>query len=118
MQPLHAAHQFTDTLSQQIAHPAQREAVRQVRGALDSTTDLLTGLFDMSRLEAGGLVPQPREFPLAEVLEPLAPGFRGLAAERGLQFDGRTPPASVRRQPLLLRRGAQHLPAPHATSTT
>src|SRR3546814_4614517 len=67
MQPLHAAHLFTDTLSQQIAHPAQREAVRQVRGALDSTTDLLTGLFDMSRLEAGGLVPQPREFPLAEV---------------------------------------------------
>src|SRR3546814_11804626 len=79
MQPLHAAHLFTDTLSQQIAHPAQREAVRQVRGALDSTTDLLTGLFDMSRLEARGLVPQLREFPLAEVLEPLASEFRALA---------------------------------------
>ena len=52
----------------------------------------------MSRLEAGGLVPQPRAFPLAEVLEPLASEFRALAAERGLAFryvahvaPGRTP---------------------------
>src|SRR3546814_1763659 len=104
MQPLHAAHLFTDTLSQQIAHPAQREAVRQVRGALDSTTDLLTGLFDMSRLEAGGLVPQLREFPLAEVLEPLASEFRALAAERGLQFDCVPTTAWVRSDPQLLRR--------------
>lgn len=108
MQPLHAAHLFTDTLSQQIANPAQREAVRQVRGALDSTTDLLTGLFDMSRLEAGGLVPQPREFPLAEVLEPLASEFRALAAERGLQFDCVPTAAWVRSDPQLLRRVLQN----------
>ena len=57
-----------------------RESVSQIRGALDSTTDLLTGLLDMSRLEAGGLVPQPRAFPLAEVLEPLASEFRAISA--------------------------------------
>lgn len=108
MQPLHAAHLFTDTLSQQLGDPAQREAVRQVRGALDSTTDLLTGLFDMSRLEAGGLVPQPREFPLAEVLEPLASEFRALAAERGLQFDCVPTAAWVRSDPQLLRRVLQN----------
>src|SRR3546814_1826956 len=103
MQPLHAAHLFTDTLSKHLAEPAQREAVRQVRGALDSTTDLLTGLFDMSRLEAGGLVPQPRDFPLAEVLEPLASEFCALAAERGLQFDCVPTTAWVRSDPQLLR---------------
>src|SRR5690606_31395970 len=85
LQPLHAAQLFTDALAGQL-HGAQRATLGQVRGALDSTTDLLTGLFDIARLEAGGLVPQPRDFPLAEVLEPLASEFRALAGDRGLDF--------------------------------
>src|SRR5690606_36328472 len=79
LQPLHAAHLFTDALAGQVPENA-RESVRQVRGALDSTTGLLTDLLDLSRLEAGGLDPQLRDFALAEVLEPLASEFRVLAA--------------------------------------
>ncbi|MGV8931358.1 MAG: PAS-domain containing protein [Luteimonas sp.] len=108
MQPLHAAHLFTDTLSQQLDDAAQRASVMQIRGALDSTTDLLTGLFDISRLEAGGLVPQPRGFPLAEVLDPLASEFRALAAERGLAFAYVPTAAWVRSDPQLLRRVLQN----------
>ena len=108
MQPLHAAHLFTDTLSQQLDDAAQRASVMQIRGALDSTTDLLTGLFDMSRLQAGGLVPQLREFPLAEVLDPLASEFRALAAERGLGFACVPTTAWVRSDPQLLRRVLQN----------
>jgi signal transduction histidine kinase len=113
MQPLHAAQLFTDALSQQLegdqalAGP-QRETVVQIAGALDSTSDLLTGLLDMSRLEAGGLVPQPREFPLAEVLEPLASEFGAIASARGLDF--RFVPSSTwtRSDPQLLRRVLQN----------
>lgn len=108
MQPLHAAHLFTDALAQQIAVPAQRDLVAQTRGALDSTTDLLTGLLDMSRLEAGGLTAQPREFPLADVLDPLASEFRALAAERGLALRYRASGAWVRSDPQLLRRVLQN----------
>ncbi|WP_242107031.1 hybrid sensor histidine kinase/response regulator [Luteimonas aquatica] len=108
MQPLHAARLFTDTLSQQLAAPLQREAAAQLRGALDSTADLLTGLFDMSRLEAGGLAPQWREFPLADVLDPLASEFRALAAERGLDFACVPTAAWVRSDPQLLRRVLQN----------
>src|SRR5690606_9173982 len=86
LQPLHAAQLFTDALAEQLEGPP-RASLAQIRGALDSTTDLLTGLFDMARLEAGGLVPQPRDFPLAEVLEPLASEFRALAGDRGLRLD-------------------------------
>ncbi|MGO4779883.1 sensor histidine kinase, partial [Lysobacter sp. 2RAB21] len=57
MQPLHAAQLFTDALSQQLNDPAQRETAAQIGGALDSTGDLLTGLLDMSRVQAGGVVP-------------------------------------------------------------
>jgi signal transduction histidine kinase len=107
LQPLHAAHLFTDALSQQLPECA-RDSVRQIRGALDSTTDLLTALLDMSRLEAGGLDPQPRTFALAEVLDPLASEFRVLAAERGLRFDHQPTLSWVRSDPQLLRRVLQN----------
>jgi PAS domain S-box-containing protein len=108
LQPLHAAHLFTDALVQQLPDRRQRESVEQIRGALDSTTDLLTGLLDMSRLEAGGLVPEPRDFPLAEVLEPLASEFRALASERGLGFEYLPTRAWVHSDPQLLRRVLQN----------
>jgi len=108
LQPLHAAHLFTDALSQQLDDRGQRDSVVQIRGALDSTTELLTGLLDMSRLEAGGLVPQPRDFPLAEVMDPLASEFRALAAERGLQFRYAPTRAWIHSDPQLLRRVLQN----------
>ncbi|TKS54226.1 response regulator [Luteimonas yindakuii] len=111
LQPLHAAQLFTDALQQQLAPTPPGNAPRllgQLRGALDSTTDLLTGLFDMARLEAGGLVPQPREFPLSDVLEPLASEFRALAAERGLAFHFVPTRAWTRSDPQLLRRVLQN----------
>ena len=108
LQPLHAAHLFTDTLAQQVSGREKLELVEQIRGALDSTTDLLTGLFDMSRLEAGGLVPQPRTFALAEVLDPLAAQFSALAKANGLRFDYVRSSAWVHSDPQLLRRVLQN----------
>ncbi len=108
LQPLHAAHLFTDRLAQQVDDWEQQQAVVQIQGALDSTTDLLTGLFDMSRLEAGGLVPQPRDMPLAEVLDPLASEFRALATARGLAFHYLPTRTWVNSDPQLLRRVLQN----------
>ncbi|MFZ5637145.1 MAG: PAS-domain containing protein [Pseudomonadota bacterium] len=108
LQPLHAAQLFTDALAEQSPDDARRALAQRIRGALDSTGDLLAGLLDMSRLEAGGLVPQPRPFPLADVLEPLASEFRALAEERGLRFRFRPSRAWVRTDPQLLRRVLQN----------
>ncbi|GAB3331443.1 hybrid sensor histidine kinase/response regulator [Marilutibacter aestuarii] len=107
MQPLHAAQLFADALQQQVAGP-QRDSVLQISGALDSTSDLLTGLLDMSRLQAGGLAPQSRDFPLAEVLEPLASEFGAIAAARGLAFHYVPSRAWVHSDPQLLRRVLQN----------
>ena len=107
LQPLHAAHLFADTL-QQRGDGEQRVLALQINSALDSTTDLLTGLLDMSRLEAGGLVPEPRAFPLAEVLEPLVAQFGAIAAERGLRLRFVPTRAWVRSDPQLLRRVLQN----------
>ncbi|MFN7184109.1 MAG: hybrid sensor histidine kinase/response regulator, partial [Thermomonas haemolytica] len=107
LQPLHAAHLFADAL-QQRGDAEQRELARQISSALDSTADLLTTLLDMSRLEAGGLVPEPRDLPLADVLEPLVAQFRALAAERGLQLRYVPTRAWVHSDPQLLRRVLQN----------
>ena len=107
LQPLHAAHLFADTL-QKRGDGEQRELAMQIGGALDSTTDLLTTLLDMSRLEAGGLVPEPRAFPLGDVLEPLVAQFGVIAAERGLRLRFVPTRAWVRSDPQLLRRVLQN----------
>lgn len=108
MQPLHAAQLFTDAMSVQVANDSQRAMLAQIGGALDSTSDLLTGLLEMSRLEAGGLVPEPRDFALAEVLEPLASEFRAISAARGLAFHFVPTRAWVHSDPQLLRRALQN----------
>ena len=107
LQPLHAAHLFADTL-QQRGDGEQRALARQIGGALDSTTDLLTTLLDMSRLEAGGLVPELRAFPLAEVLEPLVAQFDVLARESGLRLRFVPTRAWAHSDPQLLRRVVQN----------
>ena len=107
LQPLHAAHLFADTLQKRSAGE-QRELAVQIGGALDTTTDLLSTLLDMSRLEAGGLVPELRDMPLADVLDPLAAQFKMLAAERGLQFRVVPTRAWVHSDPQLLRRVLQN----------
>ena len=107
LQPLHAAHLFADALEQRSAGE-QRALAGQLGGALDVTTDLLSTLLDMSRLEAGGLVPEPRAFPLAEVLDPLVAQFRAMARERGLRLRFVPTRSWVHSDPQLLRRVLQN----------
>ncbi|HGM5957651.1 TPA: hybrid sensor histidine kinase/response regulator [Stenotrophomonas maltophilia] len=108
IQPLHAAQLLTDAMSQHIESEFLDSFLRQIRGALDSTDDLLSGLLDISRLEAGGLVADPRPFALSTVLDPLAQEFAVLAAARGLQFRYVRTQAWVHSDPLLLRRVLQN----------
>jgi signal transduction histidine kinase/CheY-like chemotaxis protein len=108
MQPLHAAQLFVDALGDDLDADRRKATVGQVRGALESTVELLSGLLDMSRLEAGGLVPHPRAFALGEVLEPLASEFAAIAAARGLSLRYVRTSAWVRTDPQLLRRVLQN----------
>ncbi|MBH1680362.1 PAS domain-containing hybrid sensor histidine kinase/response regulator [Stenotrophomonas maltophilia] len=108
IQPLHAAQLLADAMSQHIESEFLGSFLRQIRGALDSTDDLLSGLLDISRLDAGGWVVDPRPFALSTVLDPLAQEFAVLAAARGLQFGYVPTRAWVHSDPLLLRRVLQN----------
>ena len=92
LQPINAAHLFTHALAQQLAHPQYRAAVADIDGALTSTEALLAGVLDISRLDAGGLVPRRTRFPIAELFEPLVVEFGVLA--RGVALRCPTWPAA------------------------
>ena len=107
-QPLHAARLLTHGLRDRSAGTAFAGPVAQVDGALASAEDLLSGLLDISRLDAGGLRAQPVDLPLQPLLDGLAAEARVLAAERGLSL--RVVPTSVwvHSDPQVLRRVLQN----------
>lgn len=108
MQPLHAAQLFNHALAQQLQHDQYRAAVDHIRGALASTESLLAGLLDLSRLDAGGMEPQRRDFALSEVLDNLASEFGVLAAEQQISLHYRATAQWVNSDPALLRRVLQN----------
>ncbi len=108
MQPLHAAQLFNHALAQRLRHEEYRDAVDHVRGALASTESLLAGLLDLSRLDAGGMEPQRRDFALRDVLDHLASEFGVLAAERQVRLHYRPTRHWANSDPALLRRVLQN----------
>lgn len=107
-QPLNAAHLFTHALAQQLEHTPHREAVANIDGALGSAEGLLSGLLDISRLDAGGMVAEVQAVCVDQVLQPLAAEFGVLAAQKGLQLEYVPCRAWVRSDPKLVRRVVQN----------
>jgi PAS domain S-box-containing protein len=70
-------------------HPSGGEVRKLVAGigqSLDTMTSILSSLLDVNRLESGNLRPSVSEFPLNEIIEPLAGDFVAPVQERGLRL--------------------------------
>ncbi len=117
-QPLNAAHLFTHALAQRLEHEQYRGDVGNIDGALNSAESLLTGLMDISRLDAGGMAPKIQPFCVNDVLQHLAAEFRVLAEDKGLQLHCVPSRAWVRSDPQLLRRVLQNFLANAVRYTT
>ncbi len=102
LQPLHAARLFCAALAEDRA-PHQAELVRAIDGAIGSADTLLRALLDVSRLDAGGVVPKVERFALGALIEELAVQFRPLAGERGLVLAAHPGAYSVATDRSLLR---------------
>jgi signal transduction histidine kinase/Na+/proline symporter/ActR/RegA family two-component response regulator len=107
-QPLHAARLFTHALAQRTAGNTLSEPVAQIEGALASAETLLSGLLDISRLDAGGLQAQPEDIALQPLLESLAREAGVLAETRGLTLRCMPTALWVHSDPQLLRRVLQN----------
>jgi Na+/proline symporter/signal transduction histidine kinase/CheY-like chemotaxis protein len=88
LQPLNAARLFLSSLAERPQPTDNAELIERVETSLKSVEDLLEELLDISKLDAGGVVPQFEDFALNEMLAELATQFAALADEGGvtLQF--------------------------------
>ncbi len=110
LQPLNAARLFTSALRESDEVAEQGRLAERVDASLRAAEDLLDGLLDISRLDAGALRPEIADFDVNELLRELAGQHSPIAASRGLQLRVRAPAAilMVRSDRRLLRRALQN----------
>lgn len=108
VQPLHAARLFLSAADRDALPAASAGLLDRIGDSLQAAEQLLSGLLDISRLDAGALPVRREHFPSAQVLTPLAREFEALAATRGLRFRYRASGALLHSDPALLRRVLQN----------
>jgi Na+/proline symporter/signal transduction histidine kinase/CheY-like chemotaxis protein len=102
LQPIHAARLFAAALGRDIA-PKQQTILSKLDRSIESADTLLRALLDISRLDAGGVTPQPKTLRLRPLLVEMAETFAPLALEKGLTLRVGTGDATVETDAGLLR---------------
>lgn len=110
LQPLNAARLFASALRETPDAIEQARLAERVDASLRAAEDLLDGLLDISRLDAGALRIEIVDFDVNELLRELVAQYAPVAAGRGLQLRVRAPerPRPVRSDRRLLRRALQN----------
>jgi Na+/proline symporter/signal transduction histidine kinase len=110
LQPLNAARLFASALRESRDSHDQAHLAERVDASLRAAEDLLDGLLDISRLDAGALRIEIVDFDVNELLRELVAQYAPVAAGRGLQLRVRAPdrPRPVRSDRRLLRRALQN----------
>jgi PAS domain S-box-containing protein len=108
-QPLQAAHLFAAALRIGLRERGDLELLGSIEDALKSANELLDALLDVSRLDAGVLAPQFRDFAVADLLDQIETEFSEAAREKRLALRVLPSSATVRTDPLLLGRILRNL---------
>lgn len=102
LQPLHAARLFSAALKREGSQ-TQLAMLRKLDGSIDSAESLLRALLDISKLDAGGVVPERTVVQLRPLLVEIAETMAPLAREKGIELRVVRGDAKVETDPGLLR---------------
>lgn len=108
-QPMQAAMLYLSLLSRELDRPAQRDIAEPLRQSLDVMGDMLNALLDISKFEAGSVLPSRKDFPIQGLLERIVANNRPLADEKGLSLHSGRADFVVHSDPLLLERVIENL---------
>ena len=103
LQPLNAARLFVSALADLDHSKPNRGLINNIEVSLSAVEDLLAALLDISKLDAGAVVPERVDFPIASLLGPLVTEHQALAEDRGLALRYVSSRAVVRSDIRLLR---------------
>jgi signal transduction histidine kinase/ActR/RegA family two-component response regulator len=88
-QPLHAMALFVDAIDETVRDPASRGAITRLRQCSQGLDDLLGGLLDVSKFDAGAVPLERRAFALQPLLDRLQTEFQALADAKGVALQVR-----------------------------
>jgi PAS domain S-box-containing protein len=108
-QPVQALSLLNGALRRTVKDERALEMIENQEYSLTAMTNLLNSLLDISRLDAGAIIPDFEEFPIQRLIDRLATEFTRRANHRGLQFTFETCGAMVRSDPNLLSEIIQNL---------
>ena len=103
-QPLHALGLFVAQLREHLDSAERNRIVEQIDAAVTDMDELFNAMLDISKLDAGVLVPNISEFAIASVFKRIESTFTGMAREKGLSFRIASSGAWVRSDSILLER--------------
>jgi len=103
-QPLHAQGFYLAALREKTSDPAVLELIDKVSGSWRSLGQLLDGLVEISRLDAGAIVPDLRPIDLLEHVRQVSAGFEAQAAEKQIDLSVSGTSEHVLSDPALLSR--------------
>ena len=109
LQPLNAAHLSVSALSDLQTTEQGRRLVGQVERSLTTIGNLLQTLLDISKLDAGVVMPEITEIPLDQLFSSIKSDFQPIAEQKGLTFRFRASNAVVRSDQTMLRRLLQNI---------
>ena len=85
-QPLQAIAMFTAALKTPADHEGVTAIASRIQECIGAANEILGALLDVSRLDAGVLVPQPRDFLICDLLETIEIEFGPQAEAQGLDL--------------------------------
>ena len=108
-QPMQALSMFVAVLAGRAMDPAQAALVTRIQDSVTALDGLLNGLLDVSKLEAGLVVPHQSSFSVAGMMDRLAAEFEPLCAAEGLRLSVVPSTVMVHSDPALLERILRNL---------
>lgn len=103
-QPLHALGLFVAELRSRLDQTDRHRIVERIDAAIMAMNELFNALLDISKLDAGVLVPDFTEFPINHLLQRIESTFAAAAREKELELRVVPSSAWLRSDPILLER--------------
>ncbi|NYT64128.1 hybrid sensor histidine kinase/response regulator [Alcaligenaceae bacterium] len=108
LQPINAARLFSSALREEEQPDELKRLAERIDTSLRAAEELLDGLLDISRLDAGVLKPEITDFDASQLLQQLLDQYAPMALRRGLELRLHARPLYVRSDRRLLRRVLQN----------
>ncbi len=103
-QPMHAMGLFMGELHNRINTPEQRKIVEKVEESVEAMSGLLDSLLDISKLDAGVVIPQIMNVDIEVMMRRLRQDFTGVAKRKNITLHVHSLDVRVMSDPVLLER--------------